>query len=126
MTQITRLANLRPWKPGQSGNPGGKPNGARNRLQGDFLNVLAEHFAEHGREAIERLCKESPAAYIKAIASLMPRHEENPTDDRLNPEEIRSYIAYLQRIIPNVDDRPGQAIESGVGTAGKGPPDTIP
>ena len=40
------------FKPGQSPNPGGKPIGARNRLQGDFMRALSEDFAEHGRAAI--------------------------------------------------------------------------
>ena len=28
-----KLRNLRPFKPGQSGNPKGRPKGARNRLE---------------------------------------------------------------------------------------------
>jgi hypothetical protein len=27
------LANLRPWKPGQSGNPAGRPKGSKNTLE---------------------------------------------------------------------------------------------
>jgi hypothetical protein len=100
---VTRLSNLRHWKPGQSGNPGGKPYGARNRLQGDFLNALAEHFAEHGKEAIERLCRENPAAYIKAIASLMPRQDDGGADGGLSGlsiEELRDYIEVVRTALP--------------------------
>ena len=63
---------LRPFKPGQSGNPGGKPTGARNFLQARFLKEMAEDFDANGRKAIERMREERPADYIRAIASLMP------------------------------------------------------
>jgi Family of unknown function (DUF5681) len=41
-------SNLIPFRPGQSGNPSGKPNGARNRITARFLHELASHFDEHG------------------------------------------------------------------------------
>jgi hypothetical protein len=57
--------NLIPFKPGQSGNPRGRPNGARSKLGEDFVNELYENFAVHGAAAIERLCEEDPAAYLR-------------------------------------------------------------
>jgi hypothetical protein len=75
--------NLIPFRPGQSGNPGGKPSGARNRLQADFLNALADHFSDHGKDAIDRACTKDPVGYIRAVASLLPKQFEiaNPLDD---------------------------------------------
>ena len=35
-----KLRNLKPFKPGQSGNPKGRPKGARNRLGTQFLEAL--------------------------------------------------------------------------------------
>jgi Family of unknown function (DUF5681) len=35
-----KLRNLRPYKPGQSGNPKGRPKGARNRLGTQFQVLL--------------------------------------------------------------------------------------
>jgi hypothetical protein len=36
--------NGRPFEPGQSGNPAGRPKGARNKLSEVFLQALAEDF----------------------------------------------------------------------------------
>jgi uncharacterized protein DUF5681 len=39
-----KLRNLTPLKPGQSGNPKGRPKGARNRLGTPFLEALEADF----------------------------------------------------------------------------------
>src|SRR5215510_13753645 len=54
------------------GNPG-RPKGSRNKLGEDFLQALAEDFARHGAEVIERVRIEKPEAYIKVVASLLPK-----------------------------------------------------
>lgn len=85
------------WGPGQSGNPGGKAKHARNRLQGAFLNHLAEDFDKHGKKAIEAAREKDPVGYIKAIASLMPKQVEQsqPLDD-LTDAELVAGIALLR------------------------------
>ena len=57
------------------GNPGGpgRPLGSKNRLSEYFLYELFDHFEEHGREAIERVCKDRPGEYLRIIASLIPK-----------------------------------------------------
>src|SRR5262245_49646000 len=61
----------------QPGNPygrmGGRPVGAKSRLRSDFLNALAEDFAEHGKGVIRIARIEDPIQYLKVIAGLMPR-----------------------------------------------------
>ena len=73
-------SNLTPFRPGQSGNPGGKPRGARNRLEADFVSALADDFREHGREAIEQVRTRRPSDYIRAIVALMPKAVEQQVD----------------------------------------------
>ena len=68
------IKNLRPFKPGQSGNPGGKPAEARNRLSGALLNALADDFEKHGKAAIQRCRTASPARYLQIVASLLPKN----------------------------------------------------
>ena len=65
--------NLIPFKPGQSGNPRGRPKGARSKLGEDFLTELYENFAVHGAAAIERVCEDDPAAYLRVIVSVLPK-----------------------------------------------------
>lgn len=62
-----------PWKPGQSGNPAGRPKGARSKLSEDFFAMLAADFAKHGKGAIETMRAERPQEYVKAIASLQTK-----------------------------------------------------
>lgn len=85
------------FKPGQSGNPGGYAKGARNRLQGAFLNALAADFDACGVQALKAARVQDPMGYIKAIAALMPKQVEQsqPFED-LTDAEIVAGIALLR------------------------------
>lgn len=91
------LEHLKPFQPGQSGNPGGKAKHSRNRLQSGFLLRLADDFEAHGKGAIEAAREKDPVGYIKAIASLMPKQVEQsqPLDD-LTDAELTAGIALLR------------------------------
>jgi hypothetical protein len=95
-TEAARAAG-KLFKPGQSGNPGGRPVGARNRLQGRFLNALAADFEEFGRAAIVRARELDPLGYIRLIAQLMPRELEisRPLED-IPEDELMAMIEALR------------------------------
>ena len=61
------------FKQGQSGNPAGRPKGARNKLSDLFIEALSKDFNEHGAETIEELRTTNPAQYCQVIARLMPK-----------------------------------------------------
>lgn len=62
-----------PFKPGQSGNPAGRPRGSRNRLADAFIIDVRDVWEVHGRDALERVARDEPATLVKVVASLMPR-----------------------------------------------------
>ena len=62
-----------PWKPGQSGNPSGRPKGARSRLSERFLESLEALWKERGQEILDRTVAESPATIVQVVAKLLPR-----------------------------------------------------
>jgi len=69
--------NLAPaWQKGQSGNPAGRPKGARSQLTEDFLKALADDFESNGVAAIEKARETDAVGYVRIIAGLLPKHVE--------------------------------------------------
>ncbi|XWR40801.1 DUF5681 domain-containing protein [Sinorhizobium meliloti] len=78
------------FKPGQSGNPAGRPKGARSKLGEAFLEAMHNDFEQHGVEAIVKVRSEKPDQYLKVIASILPKdlnvninNMDDLTDDQL-------------------------------------------
>jgi hypothetical protein len=63
----------RPFPKGVSGNPAGRPIGARSRLSQDFLIDLHHAWSEHGADALARCAKEEPGRFCQIVAGLMQR-----------------------------------------------------
>lgn len=66
-----KLAHL--FKPGQSGNPAGRPVGSKSRLTENILFDLAEFYAEEGKDLIRRVRDENPAALLQGLLKLIPK-----------------------------------------------------
>lgn len=88
------------WKPGESGNTGGKPKETRNRLSNVFLRALLVDFEENGVDAIDRVRKNDPGTYLRVIASIVPKELEltNPLSD-VTEEQLGEIIASLRSAI---------------------------
>lgn len=113
------IANLKGarFKPGQSGNPGGKPVGSRNKLQGDFVRRLVDDFERFGIYAIARVRRHDPATYLRVVASLMPKQVEfkDPFDE-LSDEQLDAAYLAVQAVL--AAQSPGeQASAQGNGAA---------
>ena len=92
----------------QPGNPG-RPRGSRNKLGEAFIAALAEDFEKHGVEVIERVRIEKPEAYIKVIASLLPKDLnlnvtklDDLSDEQLL-ERLRSLTKEAAPLLANLD-----------------------
>ena len=61
------------FKPGQSGNPAGRPAGSKNKLTENILFDLAEFYEKEGKDLIRRVRDENPAALLQGLLKLIPK-----------------------------------------------------
>lgn len=61
------------FKPGQSGNPAGRPKGARSKYGEQFVQDFAEHWATHGKQALDTVAQDDPSTYCKIAAAIVPK-----------------------------------------------------
>lgn len=74
---------LTPWTKGQSGNPAGRPKGARHKLDDLFVRALYDDFKLGGKEAIVKCREEKPDVYLNVIAKIVPKQVDVTADESL-------------------------------------------
>lgn len=92
---VEKHSNLKPWQPGQSGNPTGRAKGSRNKLGEVFIQALHADFEAHGETVIEAVRKDKPAEYLKVVASLLPKQVEirEGAFDGVDDEQLAALVA---------------------------------
>ena len=111
-------AHLNPdvqFKPGQSGNPAGRPKGSRGKLGEVFIQAMYDDFTQHGPDVIEKVRVEKPDQYLRVVASILPQQLnvkvqpfEEMTDDQLRKHAER-LIAELGPVAAFASGRDAEA-----------------
>ncbi len=101
--QQNQQRGLRPWKPGESGNPKGRPIGARQKISEQLLADLAVVWEAQGESVLRRLAIEDPGKLATIAYGLLPRDVfisvEQRAPGNLDPDEwsiLRRVIDLIQ------------------------------
>lgn len=105
------------FKPGQSGNPKGRPKGSRNKLSEDFVAALQADFEEGGIEAIQSMRGTDPGGYVRVIASLLPKEFKIETTSDLTDEQLDARIRTLANLVEIGIGQPAGRAEAPEGSA---------
>jgi hypothetical protein len=68
---ITEISKATQWRPGQSGNPNGRPVGARQTFSAGFHRDLAEVWHAHGCDSMLHTAKTQPSVFFATCARLI-------------------------------------------------------
>jgi Family of unknown function (DUF5681) len=111
-------SGLIPWKPGQSGNPAGRPIGARARISEKLLADLATVWEAHGESVLTRLATEEPGKLAQIAYGLLPRDVfisvEQRAPGNLEPDEwatLRRVLDVIEQCAPAGSD-PSKVFET--------------
>ena len=85
---------------GRSGNPAGRPKGARNRFSEALVTDFADDWQEHGAGVIAQVRHQDPVAYLSIATRLVPKEfliETGGTVEHMSDDELIAIIVAAQR-----------------------------
>jgi hypothetical protein len=112
------LANLKPWAPGQSGNPtgagAGRPIGSLTLFSNAYLANLAEVWAKKGKEAMEWTADNQPASFFAVCSRHIPQNVQLSIEQNYGglDENDLAVLRAIKEAIPNANSRsPTEVLE---------------
>lgn len=95
------------------GNPG-RPKGARNKLGEAFLADMLADWEANGKAAIEVVRAEKPDAYLKVVASILPKELNLRVNDfdELTDEQLARQLASIATQLANAGFGIGEGVET--------------
>ena len=103
------------WPPGQSGNPAGKPPGTRTAFSQGFIRDFALVWAEEGLEAVRKVAKKSPEAFVAIAARICPNDVRLHIPGGMSLDDyslMREVIAAIREGLPEADQlQPGAVFQ---------------
>jgi hypothetical protein len=85
---------------GRSGNPSGRPKGARNRFSEALITDFADDWQEHGAGVIAQVRQHGPVAYLSIATRLVPKEfliETGGTVEHMSDDDLIAIIVAAQR-----------------------------
>ena len=81
--EMSEIVRGRPWKPGESGNPAGRPIGSRQKVSEAIIRDISEAWATHGVDVLNKLAISDPAKFAQLAAGLIPKEFQLSVESRL-------------------------------------------
>ena len=105
--------------PGVSGNPAGRPVGARSQFSASFLRDLAASWAEVGSDVLTKVAKNDPSRYLAVCSTLIPKDVTVSLEQRLpggmGPDDwqlVMEVMGAIKQSIPDANTRqPGAVLQ---------------
>lgn len=110
------------FKKGQTGNPNGRPKGVRDKVTNAFLNDLEKDWRENGAAALKQAREQSPAVYVKMVASLVPKDLNVNHNRELNELSLAELKEHVSGLIGQVG---GGGIGADAEDSGEPTPDSV-
>ena len=113
-----KLVRGRPFLPGESGNPAGRPVGTRTAFSKEFVSDLIVTWRQYGPSVLERVAKTDPVRFLGAAVALCPKDVAVSIQERSNPGNldpadwaiVMQLLEAIKRSIPDAQSRPPSEI----------------